>query len=716
MGGFSDFFFGNKPTMQEAPGGKINKDTFKNFMVKAIGLIDSAGAARGDLSPSEYDLSQIKAASESDSYVKMALMKYSYLMFKAGYELKSQNDNAVEYLKTRFRMMSFSTGKPVDTLFQELGDDLLRYSNAFLVKSRVDKLMPGVNAKGVFADKPVGGYFRMDPATVQISRDKNGVIKKYQQTANGENKAYNPTEVIHIYMDKDANNAFGTPRFIAALEDVKLLRRIEGNIISLIYRFTIHIYQWIIGRPTAGFQATDTEVREAQTEIERMPLDGVIVTNEKTEIKVVGAEGSALDASGYLAYFEKRVFAALGVSEAQMGRGGAKQDADSMEAQVHDTVKYIQRILAVFLESYVLAELLMEGGFNPIVNEADIVNFVFHEISLDTKVKLENHEMLKFQSNVVTFEEVRESLGKPTVIDETRLYINMIETQSQIVQIDEKAKAALGQYSSGNTGGAKGIAGNGKTVSAKPNKAVTNNNRPTNQHGTGSVNIKSEYEDEEDLNLNESVEATEQVDLIEKTIRNKQKHKKVFESIYKKYETIRNDIAENNADVKLIMPLARDTLMTEIKLYISMYSYDGVQKAVTDISKLKNSHAVFPMSSINVDDFIDEAAIGIKNLLKDIETKIKLDNTPDGVRNAFSTLEYRIRFILEFVLPKVYWYAYVKTGIAFDIDKAYIKFDNSVDAEQHPAEINLKHFSYNDIPAYHSFCNCKVSFKAGDKE
>ena len=83
-----------------------------------------------------------------------------------------------------------------------------------------------------------------------------------------------------------------------------------------------------------------------------MALDGTVITNEKTNIKAIGAEGTALNAEGYLKYFENRVFSALGVSESQMGRGGAKQDADSMESQAHDTVKHIQRTMSIFVQEH----------------------------------------------------------------------------------------------------------------------------------------------------------------------------------------------------------------------------------------------------------------------------------------------------------------------------------------------------------------------------
>ena len=39
-----------------------------------------------------------------------------------------------------------------------------------------------------------------------------------------------------------------------------------------------------------------------------MASDGIMVTNERTEFIAIGAEGEAIDVTGYLSYFEKRVF------------------------------------------------------------------------------------------------------------------------------------------------------------------------------------------------------------------------------------------------------------------------------------------------------------------------------------------------------------------------------------------------------------------------
>jgi hypothetical protein len=711
------FPWSKKVELNEASTATINKNNYKNFIVKAIGFIASQGAYRQDLTPPEYDLEEIRAAAEADSYIKMALMKYSYLMYKAGYELKGNNDKAIEYIKMRFRVMGFATQKPTDILFQEVADDLITYSNAFLVKSRVDKLMPGVNAKGVFADKPIGGYFRVDPDTMLIKRDKNGMVTQYQQRVgfgDKDTKNFAPTDVIHLYLDKNANNAFGTPRLLAALEDVKLLRRVEGNVISLIYRFAIPIYQWAIGLPEPGFQATDQEIKEAQKEIERMPLDGVIVTNEKTNIKAIGAEGQALDASAYLDYFEKRVFTALGLSESQAGRGGAKQDADSMEAQIHDTVKYIQRVMSTFIENYILNELLIEGGFNPIMNEDDIVHYEFNEISLDTKIKLENHEMLKWQSNVVTLAEARSDMGMKADVDENELYFNKVESKLAMEQIGAKNDGAMqiaqiGAAARTATGG--GAAGNGKsTKSGKPDGAVKNANRPTNQHGTGSVSVRSSEEEDINLDIKESVETEESRKNPVRT------HKKSFDSIYKKYEMLRNDITDTDTDLDLLFPAGHTSIMHEIKIFANMHMHNGMQAAMADISKETGQYYLIPNIHVPIDQFLEEAEDTLKSIMTDIKRRVTLDRSQSNVIATFKGLEYRLRFLLEYILPKIYWYAYVKTGAACGIEKAYIQFKGSDDQGEHESEINTGRFGIDDIPAFHAFCDCKVSFKAGDKK
>lgn len=447
-------------------------------------------------------------------------------------------------------------------------------------------------------------------------------------------------------------------------------------------------------------QASDTEIMKAQNEIERSSLDGIVVTNERTAIKAIGAEGTALNAEGYLKYFEERCFAALGVSASQMGRGGAKQDADSMEAQIHDTVKYIQRILAIFIQEKILNELLLEGGYNPILNEEDIVEYEFDEISLETKVKKENHEILKWQGNVTTSDETRRKLGmKDLVDDEERLYKNMIEKRSRLAEIDRTAEhqiqlakenAKNKTTSSGNSSSSTGNKAPRSSKSSSPNKSVTNNNRPQNQHGTHSAKIKESH----------GIEAS--------------KHRKQFKDIYNYYKEASLDI-DGGESSDLVLPLVAETISNEIKNMIDSYAIKGIEDAMKEIQEIDETK-LFPSKEISMKDFYEESEIKVKDMMKSIKKELASDE--NNISTVFDKQEYKLRFLTDFVLRKAYWYSYVKTGALVGVERAYIIFNSEKDAKGRNDYIDTKAFTVDDIPAYHSFCNCEISYnkeKAGEK-
>lgn len=717
----------NNRSFTEAPNknSSFNKNTYKKILVKATSLLSGSGGNRENLSAPEYNLEEIRAACESDSYIKMALMKYSYMLFKAGYVLRSENEEASDYIKMRLNIMSFATKQPIDVLFQECGDDLIKYSNAILIKSRVQQIMPGVKAQGFFKDKPVGGYFRVDPSTISVIKDDKGQIKYYVQTVDGEEKQYDPIDVVHIYLDREAGNTFGTPRIIAALEDVKLLRRIEGHVLTMIYRFAMPLFQWIIGLPQQGFQATNKEIEDAKAEIDNMALDGTVITNEKTTIKAIGAEGTALNAEGYLKYFENRVFSALGVSESQMGRGGAKQDADSMESQAHDTVKHIQRTMSIFVQEFMINELLLEGGFNPILNEDDKVNFVFNEINIETKIKVENHEMAKFQSNMISYKEMRRTLGKKEDVDIEDLYKFKVEVEADKRMTEHKTEGSIEiskqagqnalelqaanaktqmdiakQNAKTSTNGTDGQVGqktsspngNGKNKSTAPNKDVQNKNTPENQHGKTSVKVK---------------------EAMSNVIKSKEKDRETYSAVYNKYYNLANDVIKNKDDLDILFPLTLENMLMETKIYMNMASIEGITSATQDIKKIQKSIVTLPTIKISMSLCEESAKKSLETLLKDVKKKVKAEEDPNKIKAIFESMEYRIRFMLEYILPKMYWYSYLKTGQVLKYTHAVVDFNGSEDEKEHSKNIDLNNINLDDIPPYHPFCDCKINFKKG---
>lgn len=665
----------------------FNPKAISNFAVKSVGFLTSQVYRREIFSRPEYNLEEIRDASESDSYIKISFSKYSYLIFKAGWTFKSDNQEAIDYLNKRFKLMSYCTGKPMDILLQEIADDFTRYSNVILLKSRVDSI-PGVKATPFDSDQVVGGYCRVDPASVKIKRDKYGNVIKYEQGHGANKKQFFPRDVIHMYYDKDANNAFGTPRIIAALDDVKLLRKIEGNIVALIHRFSMPLYQWKIGIPEVGFQGTDAEINRAKREVESSSLDGLIITNEKTEIKAIGAEGHALNAEPYLRYFEDRVFSALGVSASQMGRGGAKQDADSMEAQIHDTVKFIQRTISTWIKETVITELLLEGGFNPFDGSAD-VEFTFEEISLETKLKKENHEMLKYQSNVTTFEEARRKMGmKDTVEDEDRLYQRMIADKSSIDQIDRngewqerlakinaaKTAANNSSSSSSSNSSSKSSVSTSKSKTRntsgqkQPNKAATNNNRPQNQHGTSSVKVK------------------ELSDL-------------VLDFVL--------DLQEDSISNETVINLYENTIYDYFIRELNRISLRAINEATIEINSVDESYHLLPNKKIDISGQNKELQKNIRTILEDMNDSSS--NNKDDISSLSNYCTYRLKLLLEQHTKTTYDFSYIKAGSLLGMKEVYIKQGNEIEN----IDINFVE-SLNDVEVFNNYT---ITYdKRGDNE
>lgn len=683
------------PTGNKSSGGAsaFSQEEIKKFTIKATGRASQSN----DLEESEYSLEEIRSAIKSDSYIKRFVTDYSQLIFKAGYNIVSENDAAAEYIRKRLRLMSFMSGQFFDNLMIEIGNDLVAYSNAFLIKSRTDFSgisLPDLQINPVYDSKAVGGYFRIDPATVKIQRDTNGALKSYEQTLGNDSVKFKPTDVIHFYIDKEASNAFGTPRISSALEDVKMLRRIEGNVERLIYRHLFPITQMKVGIPQQGMMATDKEIKEAQTVVEQLVDDGLIITNEKVEFKNLGANSVALNVQPYLEYFEKRVFSALYLSTSMMGRGGIKQDADSMEEQVHDAIKYFQKSISSIIRNGIFNELLLEGGFNPILNESDIVSFEFNEINLETKVKVENHYLNQYQGNAITFEELRKELGRRADnISIEDIYANLVVQKNKM----DLAWAGKGLLTPDGAASGEGSPDGGQKPSDgnDTNKAVSNTAQPENQHGKTSVNIKE---------MKESLSPQQK-----KTKKNEDMYKKNFSIIYNKYQAMRNDVCDdiNNQDPYTI-PLTRESILKIIEKYMEKELESGHKKAIKDCKK--NPDFTFDITTVNI---VKEAKNTIDSLFKEISSRIKKSKTREEKESVFNSLEYRLRFLVEYTVSKSYWYAYVKTCNALGKNKVYVDFGTSEDKKNHKNIIDTNNFSLDDIPPFHAYCSCKIKTEKG---
>lgn len=407
-------------------------------LAKKIGL--SLGTEFRDFTEPEFDLDVIESAYQTEAYVRQGIDKYIDKMFKAGWNFTGKNPTTVEYIKTRFAYMAEITQYPTDKLFMEYSEDIVKFSNAILAKSRMTdqaQLPPSLTVQGYGENQPVVGYFPLNVTTMSVKRDKFGTVKQWQQEVDGQDKEvkFKPQDIIHTYYKRTKGNAFGTPFITPVLDDIRSLRQTEDNVLRMLYKSIYPFYHIKIG--SEEFPADDPEITAAKAEVEGMEVDGGLVTSERWEINAVSAD-KVIDANPYLKYFEDRVFSGLGVPATMFGRGATanKSTSDNMDAEFIDRVKAFQKVIEADVNEFMIKELLLEGGFDAILNPNDMVWFKFNEIDVDMQIKLENHAMYKYEHMAVTEDEMRQLLGLDPITDRSKMYSNLVDFEKAKAQAD----------------------------------------------------------------------------------------------------------------------------------------------------------------------------------------------------------------------------------------------------------------------------------------
>lgn len=491
----SSYTLGEAPTSSGgAPRGGGGKRDPKMSIIKKVGLaLMGSGGGGNEFEPPEWDFNEITNAYNTEGYVRQAVDKYIEMMFKADWTWVGKNPAAVEYIEMRFKLMAEATQIPTNQLFIEIAEDLVKYCNVVVAKARAKDNLPfqGMNVMGVGDSMPCAGYWPLHLASMQVRRDKFGTIKSWQQEMEGQDKPvkFKPEDIVHIYYKREKGRAFGTPWLLPALDDIRALRQVEENVLRLVYRNLHPLWHIKVGSDQEGMGGEDDEVEAVRSEVENMDVEGGLVTTERVTVVPI-ASNQIIDANAYLQHFEQRAFTVMGVSELMMGRGNTanRSTGDNLSGEFKDRVKAFQKVMSTFVNEKMVKEILMEGGFDPVLNPDDAVRFEFNEIDLDSQIKKENQAVFLYEHNAITEPEMRELLGRDPIEDgEDRAGMHL-----QVVTIAQmEAQAQLAPSPTQGSGSSSGGSND------KKKKATDNKTKPTNQHGTKSSPKKAtNFEDD----------------------------------------------------------------------------------------------------------------------------------------------------------------------------------------------------------------------------
>lgn len=675
-------FFEKVTTKKLDTNKKVTGDFQSALKAKPVTLGEYRNANAQNPGARSYDLAQIKNAVLTDSYLAVAVRKFSQLITKAGYQIKSKNENAANYVNDRIKVIEFRTKIPFYTLITSIARDLYTYSNSYIIKTRDNNTEKfGLKAEKIFSGGAISGLFLADPASVTIRRNDAGAIDAY--VINQEE--YSPNDVIHLYIDKMNNADYGTSRIYSALEDVTMLRKAEGLVMTILYRFAIPVLHIKVGNTAEGQYATQKEINDARDAFQEMPNDGFIVTNERTAIEAITPNMQANQLLKFLEYLELRVFSALNASKSSMGRGGGQSSADNTEALMHDEVRAFQNVITNFIEKYLFTELLLEGGFNPLLNKDDYVSFAFNEVSIDTKIKLESNTIQKYQGNVINLDEARRELGLSNELSEEDMYAFKITQKGKLDLVDAQATAAIKtakataalnmqQAQSSNDDGLDNRKFNGKQASSGPNDYFSNDANPTNQN-TDKYSIKAK----ESLNTQQNLDD----------------YSKNFSKIDKLYKDLSNILTDGGT-------IEDDKFREALHEYALDFAKQGV-----DHSKANNKTNKDKITP-NIDVIDDYSSKKISKIMQDIQSAVKNNKDKIYIDSILSKNEYRLRFLCDYISRKAYWYGYVQQCKQDGIKAIDIQFNDSEHQNGRMTHFNIDRISIEDIPAYSPYCTCGI--------
>lgn len=433
-----------------------------------------------DFEDPDFDLEDIQNGYNTDSYIRQGVDKYVDQIFKEGYSFFGTDSNAVDYLKLRLAYIAEASNTPTNQLLMDIAEDVVKYGNCMIVKARnsdPNALPQGTSVTGLYGKDPVVGYFCANPVTMKCKRDEFGTVTEWQQDNDGGTQTFAPEDVVHFYYKREKGNAYGTSFLIPVLDDVRALRQAEENVLKMMYRNIYPFYHIAVG--TEDATGTSKEVDQLKEALDGMDVEGGLVTTERVQIKPIASD-KVIDAEPYLKYMEARVFSGMGIPEIMFGRGNTanRSTGDNMTSEMADRIRAICRVIEMFFNSFIIKELLMEGGYDPVLNPDQAVEFKFNDNEVDVMIKKEVHAIYKYEHNAITEDEMRDELGMDPIPDGERekMFVELITRENLRVEAElnlQTQKEAAKQQGTSETNnkqknqGGKSSGGTGNKKSSK---------------------------------------------------------------------------------------------------------------------------------------------------------------------------------------------------------------------------------------------------------
>ena len=599
---------GKEQDASGSSGGGAGRELASEFVKR----ITYKGNSDTDFEDPDFDLEDIQNGYNTDSYIRQGVDKYVDQIFKEGYSFYGTDTNAVEYLKLRLSYIAEASNTPTNQLLMDIAEDIVKYGNCMVVKARSNDpnaLPQGSTITGLYGKDPIAGYFCANPVTIKCKRDEFGTVTEWQQDNDSGTQTFNPEDVVHFYYKREKGNAYGTSFLIPVLDDVRALRQAEENVLKMMYRNIYPFYHVAVG--TEEQTGTTREVEELKEAIDGMDVEGGLVTTERVKITPIASD-KVIEAEPYLRYMESRVFSGMGIPEIMFGRGNTanRSTGDNMTSEMADRIRAICRVIEMFFNSFIIKELLMEGGYDPVLNPDQSVEFRFNDNDVDVMIKKQVHAIYKYEHNAITEDEMRDELGMDPIPDGDRekLFVELITRENLRIQAELDAQ-------------------NSESTSTENGTSETNN-KQKNQGGKSSGNSGNKKSSNKSKNSIESQSIgliKDSIDNMENSIDNYIKECFDMNTQITQSKIMEKIVACNKEIIYIISRDSNNSIIEDISAHIAKLSTNLLNQIHTDmigINTLSNSESsIIDIIDVKVNIYKDSLIKYIQNY-KSIDTTL----------------------------------------------------------------------------------------------
>lgn len=693
-----------------------------------LGYASRRSMGRGAFASAEYDISEVGRIEDTDGYVRQAFGKKVALMFKEGWTFNGRDPKTLKYIKTRFSQIARASATPTGKLFRDIGSSLVRKSNAFIIKVRKTEASGGKERQLVGKKKtlkPTAAYFIAPAETMEYQLTGSKISKWRQNMPNGDIKFHNTEDVFHFYHDRKDGFIFGTPTIIPVVDDIRALRKIEENIELLVYQHLFPLFQYKVGTENApaGFNEDgQREIDAVKQEIRYMPTEGGIVTPERHEIIAIGVEGRALRAESYLEHFKKRVFSGLGVSAVDMGEGETanRATADNMSRNMVDNVKDIQQVMELFVNEFMIVELLLESTFgDEVLDSEKIVKLKFKEIDVDAQIKKDSHYADLYAKDAINLDETREAMGREPMGIPTPKEIDSDKDLSDIYPLWYKMRWKLIQEPTLLIQSLdEPYSPQAKALAAKTASEIS----------TSDIESAAKEQKKHEVDIEkEKGKAKIAIAKTRPSVTRPSKPKKVRNGfLTETFAAVKQDVVlralhENTFDQDWTAQLIRaqmtptiDRLISE-QVYAFSTAYQEIVLEQPDVFMEKISFAR-RLFRDRAEKYIDRLTRNVISLLnKRVDPDSGSETIASEVRAAFDAVEFRTKFIEDVELRKAYNFGKVQAIKNVDVYTTFSSKENSDNActrcqSKSNLRLDIKHPTIEDVPPHHANCGCDIVF------